>query len=224
MGVISVFIADDHAVVREGLRQTLLGRADMKLVGEAADGEWALKRIKVLKPDVAIFDILMPGLSGIECVPLVKSFSKKTQVVILSQFSQEMYIQQALSAGALGYVTKTAPVQEVIEAILRVSRKQYFLGSQVNSELIRKMLAADGRVVDESGNYNMLSVREKQIFSLILEGYTTRRIAEFLYLSPKTVEKHRSNISKKLGVSAPLAMMKYALKSGLTDPSLWCDS
>lgn len=224
MGVITVFIADDHAVVREGLRQTLLDRADMKLVGEAADGERALRSIKVLKPDVAIFDILMPGLNGIECIPLVKSFSKKTQVVILSQFSQEMYLRQAMSAGALGYVTKSAPVQEVIEAILRVSRKQYFLGSQINSDLIRKVLADDGRVVHESGNYTMLSVREKQIFSLILEGYTTRRIAELLYLSPKTVEKHRSNISKKLGISDPLAMMKYALKSGLADPSLWSDS
>jgi DNA-binding NarL/FixJ family response regulator len=223
VGLITVLVADDHAVVREGLRQTIRCRNDMKLVGEAANGEDALRQIKKLKPDVAIFDILMPGLSGIECIPLARSFSKRTQVIILSQFSQENFIQQALIAGALGYVSKAAPVLEVIEAIHKVAQRHYFLGSEINAGLIQKVLASDGRVVQESGNYDLLSLREKQIFNLVLEGYTTRGIADLLYLSPKTVEKHRSNMCKKLGMSDPLAMMKYAIKRGLADPSLWAD-
>ena len=223
MSRITVFVADDHSIVREGLRQMFAKSNTLALVGEAADGEAAAKEIRRLQPDVAILDIAMPMVSGLECIPLVKNDSPNTAIVILSMFAREIYVHQALSSGALGYVLKTAPWSEVLEAVRMVSQGKYFLSREINSELIRGYLHNEDRKSAESSRYDLLSDREQQIFRLVIEGNPTKSIAELLCLSPKTVEKHRSNISKKLGMSEPLAMLKFAMKIGVADPALWPD-
>lgn len=224
MAKIAVFVADDHSIVREGLRQMLAKSNSLALVGEAKDGEAAVKEIRRLQPDVAILDIAMPMVSGLECIPLVRNDSPGTAVVILSMFARETYVHQALSAGARGYVLKTAPWSEILEAVRMAAKGKYFLSREINSELIRGYLNNEERKSAESSRYDLLSCREQQIFRLIIEGNPTKSIAELLCLSPKTVEKHRSNISKKLGMSEPLAMLKFAMKIGVADPDLWPDS
>ncbi len=224
MAKISVFVADDHSVVREGLRQMLVKSKGLALIGEAADGEAAVKEIRRLQPAVAILDLAMPLVSGLECIPLIKNDSPGTAIVILSMFAREMYVHQALAAGALGYVLKTAPWAEVLEAVRMVAQGKYFLSREINSHLIRRYLNNGEQKSAESSKYDMLSDREQQIFRLVIEGNPTKNIAELLCLSPKTVEKHRSNISKKIGMSDPLAMLKFAMKIGVADPDLWPDS
>lgn len=221
---IGVFVADDHSIVREGLRQMLAKDKGLELVGEAADGESAVKEIRRLQPDVAILDVAMPMVSGLECIPLIKNDSPGTAIVILSMFAREMYVHQALAAGARGYVLKTAPWFEVLEAVQMVAQGKYFLSREINSDLIHGYLHNVDRKSAESSRYDMLSEREQQIFRLVIEGNPTKNIAELLCLSPKTVEKHRSNISKKIGMSDPLAMLKFAMKIGIADPDLWPDS
>ncbi len=223
MAKVRVVVADDHSIVREGLRQLLANRDDMELVGEATDGEEALREIRKCKPDVAVLDIAMPHVSGLECVSLARSSSPKTAVVILSMFARESYVHQALAAGAYGYVLKTAAWSEVIEAIQMAAEGKYFLSRDINSDLIRSYLNNEERMASESSRYDQLSEREQQVFRMVIEGNATKRIADLLCLSPKTVEKHRSNISKKLGISDPLAMMKFAIKIGVADPNLWPD-
>jgi len=224
MAKISVFVADDHSIVREGLRQMLARSNDLELVGEAVDGEVAVKEIRRLQPDVAILDVAMPLVSGLECIPLVKNDSPGTAIVILSMFAREMYVHQALAAGAHGYVLKTDPWPEVIDAVKMVAQGKYFLSREINSDLIRGYLNNEEGKSPESTRYDLLSAREQQVFRLVIEGNPTRCIAELLCLSPKTVEKHRANISKKIGMSEPLAMLKFAMKIGVADPDLWPDS
>jgi len=224
MAKIGVFVADDHSIVREGLRQMLARSNGLQLVGEAANGEVAVKEIRRLQPDVAILDIAMPMVSGLECIPLVKNDSPGTAIVILSMFAREIYVHQALAAGAHGYVLKTAPWDEVLEAVRMVAQGKYFLSREINSELIRGYFSNEDQKSAESSRYDLLSAREQQVFRLVIEGNPTRNIAELLCLSPKTVEKHRSNISKKLGMSEPLAMLKFAMKIGVADPDIWPDS
>ncbi|HIJ89584.1 MAG: response regulator transcription factor [Desulfobulbaceae bacterium] len=224
MAKIAVFVADDHSIVREGLRQMLANSKTLEFVGEAADGEAAIKEIRRLQPNVAILDVAMPMVNGLECIPLVKNDSPGTAVVILSMFSREMYVHQALAAGAHGYVLKTASWSEVLEAVEMAAQGKYFLSREINSEIIRGYLNNEDRKSADSSRYDQLSDREQQIFRLVIEGNPTRSIAELLCLSPKTVEKHRSNISKKLGMSEPLAMLKFAMKIGVADPALWPDS
>ncbi|MFA6465756.1 MAG: response regulator transcription factor [Desulfurivibrionaceae bacterium] len=224
MAKIAVFVADDHSIVREGLRQMFAKSKDLELVGEAGDGHAAVKEIRRLQPDVAILDIAMPMVSGLECIPLIKHDSPDTAIVILSMFAREIYVHQALAAGAQGYVLKTASWSEVIEAVHMVAQGKYFLSREINSDLIRGYLNNEEQKSAESSRYDLLSDREQQIFRLVIEGNPTKSIAELLCLSPKTVEKHRSNISKKLGMSEPLAMLKFAMKIGVADPDLWPDS
>jgi len=223
MGKCRVFVADDHAVVREGLRQVIARQKDMELVGLATDGEIALRDIRALRPDVAILDIAMPNVSGLECVAIIKDASPETAVVILSMFARESYVHQALTAGAQAYVLKTAPLEEVMEAVRMAAQGKYFLSREINSEVIRRYLHNQDQLSSQSSRYDLLTEREQQVFRLVIEGNPTKRIADLLCLSPKTVEKHRSNISKKLGMSDPLAMMKFAIKIGMADPNLWPD-
>ncbi|OGQ97754.1 MAG: hypothetical protein A2521_02310 [Deltaproteobacteria bacterium RIFOXYD12_FULL_57_12] len=221
MEKIRIVIADDHAVVREGLKELLNNQSDLEVIGEAEDGQRALEIAKRLKPDVLLLDIAMPVLNGLEVVRLLKEAEPRVQIVILSMFLKEAYVYQALSAGVLGYMLKTASGAEVIKAVRAAACNKFYLSPEINHEVIRKYLEKGSAAPSDNARYNLLSDREQQIFRLVVEGNSTRRIAEMLYLSPKTVEKHRANISKKLGMNDPLAMMRYAIKIGVIDPELW---
>ncbi len=222
MSKIAVLIADDHAVVREGLVKLLEEQSDMKVAGEATDGMETVKRVKSLRPDVALIDIQMPNLNGLEAVSLIKEAVPETEVVLLSMHKKDAYVHQALSAGALGYVLKASPTSDVLEAIRTVYRGEYYLSSKINSKLISAFLKSRTEKPPVSG-YDLLSEREQQVFRLLVEGKSSAEIADILCISSKTVEKHRANTMKKLDIHNMVSMVKYAIKIGIIGPELWED-
>ena len=222
MNKIRVLIADDHAIVREGLRQLLNGQTDMEVAGEAEDGRQALEKVKSLHPDVILLDIAMPHLSGLEVISLIRGAAPETQVVVLSMHSKETYVQQVLSSGALGYVLKASPSTDILEAIRMAHRDEYFLSSRLKAEVIGKYLKTK-RSTPALRGYDLLTEREQQVFRLVAQGHSTSQIADILCVSPKTVEKHRTSLMNKLGVHDRLELLKYAIKIGIVDPELWED-
>jgi two-component system response regulator NreC len=222
MNKIKVLIADDHAIVREGLRQLLNGQTDMVVAGEAEDGRQALEKVKSLHPDVILLDIAMPHLSGLEVISLIREAAPETQVVVLSMHSKETYVQQVLSSGALGYVLKASPSTDILEAIRMAHRDEYFLSSRLKAEVIGKYLKTK-RSTPALRGYDLLTEREQQVFRLVAQGHSTSQIADILCVSPKTVEKHRTSLMNKLGVHDRLELLKYAIKIGIVDPELWED-
>jgi two-component system response regulator NreC len=222
MNKIRVLIADDHAIVREGLRQLLNGQTDMEVAGEAEDGRQALEKVKSLHPDVILLDIAMPHLSGLEVISLIREAAPETQVVVLSMHSKETYVQQVLSSGALGYVLKASPSTDILEAIRMAHRDEYFLSSRLKAEVIGKYLKTK-RSTPALRGYDLLTEREQQVFRLVAQGHSTSRIADILCVSPKTVEKHRTSLMNKLVVHDRLELLKYAIKIGIVDPELWED-
>jgi two-component system response regulator NreC len=222
MNKIRVLIADDHAIVREGLRQLLNGQRDMEVAGEAEDGRQALEKVKSFHPDVILLDIAMPHLNGLEVISLIKEAAPETQVVVLSMHSKETYVQQVLSSGALGYVLKASPSTDILEAIRMAHRDEYFLSSRLKAEVIGKYLKTK-RSTPALRGYDLLTEREQQVFRLVAQGHSTSRIADILCVSPKTVEKHRTSLMNKLVVHDRLELLKYAIKIGIVDPELWED-
>jgi two-component system response regulator NreC len=222
MNKIRVLIADDHAIVREGLRQLLNGQTDMEVAGEAEDGRQALEKVKSLHPDVILLDIAMPHLSGLEVISLIREAAPETQVVVVSMHSKETYVQQVLSSGALGYVLKASPSTDILEAIRMAHRDEYFLSSRLKAEVIGKYLKTKQSAPALRG-YDLLTEREQQVFRLVAQGRSTSQIADILCVSPKTVEKHRTSLMNKLGVHDRLELLKYAIKIGIVDPELWED-
>ena len=222
MNKIRVLIADDHAIVREGLRQLLNGQTDMEVAGEAEDGRQALEKVKSFHPDVILLDIAMPHLNGLEVISLIKEAAPETQVVVLSMHSKETYVQQVLSSGALGYVLKASPSTDILEAIRMAHRDEYFLSSRLKAEVIGKYLKTK-RSAPALRGYDLLTEREQQVFRLVAQGHSTSRIADILCVSPKTVEKHRTSLMNKLVVHDRLELLKYAIKIGIVDPELWED-
>jgi two-component system response regulator NreC len=215
-----ILIADDHAIVREGLRQLLNSQRDMEVAGEAQDGREALEKAKSLRPDVTLLDIAMPGLSGLEAVRLIKEAVPDTQIVVLSMHEKEAYVHQAFTSGALAYVLKASPSTDVLEAIRAAHRGEYFLSSKIKAEVIGRYLESRKEKPAVRG-YDLLSEREQQVFRLMVEGNSTNQIADVLCVSPKTVEKHRGNVMNKLGIHDLVALVKYAIKIGIIDPELW---
>lgn len=220
MKTIKVLIADDHPVVREGLRLFLETQSNIRVAGEARDGEEALDLARKLRPDVVLLDIAMPRMNGLDAVKLIHEAVPETGIVILSMYANEAYIHRVLEAGALGYALKGAPSEEVLAAIWAVHEGKYYLSPQLQADVIGAYIQRRQKEVP-AGGYELLSERERQVFRLLVEGNSTSQIARILCLGPKTAEKHRSNIVKKLGVSNPIDMVKYAVRIGILDPNFW---
>jgi len=220
MKKIRILIADDHAIVRDGLRQILSTQVDMDVIGAAGEGQQALEQAKALKPDVMIVDIAMPGLSGLDVIGLVRESLPAVQVVVLSMHAKESYVHQALASGAVGYVLKASPRTDILEAIRAAHRGEYFLSSNIRAEVIGSYLRNREKKPAPKG-YELLTEREQQVFRLVVEGNTTAQIADILCVSAKTVEKHRTGVMNKLGIHDRLELLKYAIKIGIVDPDLW---
>lgn len=221
MKPIRVLIVDDHDMVRTGLRLLLEAESDIKVVGEASDGVEGMKLAKALCPDVAVLDVAMPRMGGLELVGLLHKSLPQVRVVILSMFSKESFAHEALQAGAYGYVLKGAPSSDLLEAIRFAHQGRHYFSKDVHSKMIDSYVSRrQVERVDETG-YEQLSDREKQVFRLVIEGNSTAEVAEILCVSIKTAEKHRTSIHKKLGISNPVEMMKYAVRTGLVDPEAW---
>lgn len=217
-GPIRVLIADDHGVVRAGIRLLLGGAVEVQVVGEASNGLEAVRFAQDLRPDVVVMDVAMPGMSGIEATRQLRQVVPEARVLMLTMHSDEDYFFEAVRAGASGYVLKESSPGEVIDAVRTVARG----GVAFHAELARKLLDDYLRRVEsgeEGESYSRLTDREREILRLTAEGRSARETADLLTLSPKTVERHRTNIMDKLGLHNRSELIRYALRKGLISPS-----
>ena len=212
---IRILIADDHAIVREGVRRILSAEPDMEVVGEAGDGLAVLPLALELRPDVVVLDISMPGISGLELVPEIRRALPETQVAVLSMHQKELFVQQALDAGALGYVLKTSAGGDLLCAIRAVHQGQYFLSSKVQAEVIGSYLRKPSAAKPVP-----LSERETQVLHMVARGMTTKEVAARLYLSARTVEKYRASVMQKLNLRNLNELIHYAIQEGLVELNL----
>jgi DNA-binding NarL/FixJ family response regulator len=211
---IKVFLADDHAVVREGLSLLLDTQAGITVVGEAADGRKAVRQVERLCPDVVVMDIAMPGMNGIEATAQIRNICPSTQVVILSMHSSAEHILRALRAGALGYLLKESAGKELIQAVQTVYGGRRYLSRQIAESAIDDYISGSPATQDKN-LLESLSSREREVLQLVAEGKSSTEIAEVLYLSPKTIETYRSRLMHKLGISDLPGLVKFALQQGL---------
>jgi DNA-binding NarL/FixJ family response regulator len=210
---IRILIADDHAMIRDGLEALLRGDERIEVVGLAADGREAVRLVRELRPDVAIMDIAMPEMNGIEALRELQSRAADTRVLILSMFSTLEYVQQAFNAGASGFLLKESAGSELKEAIERVHGGRRYLSRRLGSQASALLSRGPQRTPLES-----LSRRERQILQLVVEGKSSTEIGQALHLSAKTVETYRSRLMHKLGVDGVPALVKFAIAHGLTPP------
>lgn len=211
---IKVFLADDHAVVREGLSLLLDTQAGITVVGEAADGRKAVRQVEKVCPDVVVMDIAMPEMNGIEATAQIRNICPSTQVVILSMHSSAEHILRALRAGALGYLLKESAGKELIQAVQTVYGGRRYLSWQIAESVIDDYIS--GSPATQAKNLlESLSSREREVLQLVAEGKSSTEIAEVLYLSPKTIETYRSRLMHKLGISDLPGLVKFAIQQGL---------
>jgi DNA-binding NarL/FixJ family response regulator len=210
---VRVLIADDHGIVRSGLRLLLERQPDIEVIGEAADGAEARELAVRERPDLAILDVRMPKLTGLQVTREIKRQAPEVAVLILSMHDDERYLFEALKAGASGYVLKTQADTDLLEAVRAVRRGEPFLTTSAQQALIKDVLerGTDEREED-------LTPREEEIVKLVAEAHTTRQIAEILHLSEKTVENHRGNAMRKLGMRDRVELVRYAIRRGLIEP------
>ena len=207
---IRVLLVDDHTVLRDGLKALLNHEYDLEVIGDASDGREAIMLAETLEPDLIITDIAMPGLNGIESVRILRQNQPQLKIIILSMYSNQEYVLEALQAGANGYVVKQADAGEVLTAIRAVMAGGAYLSPTISKHLIDDYLSQNPE--DFSGP--RLTTREREVAQLLAEGESTRSISERLTISIKTVETHRMNIMKKLNAKNQTDIIKYALKKG----------
>jgi DNA-binding NarL/FixJ family response regulator len=211
-----ILLADDHAVVRRGLRMVLDAEPDLEVVAEAGDGAEAVNR--ALREDIhlAIFDIAMPRMTGLQAVRELHRRRPEVRTLILSMHKNEQYVYEALKAGAAGYVVKTAADRDLVEACRAAMRGERFLYPGARTPLIEEYL--EHARTDQPLREEPLTPREQEVVKLIAEGYSGRRIAETLVISEKTVERHRANALEKLGMHDRVELTRYAIRRGLVEP------
>lgn len=209
----TIILADDHPIVRRGLRAVLESEKGFQLIGEAGDGLEAVRIVENLRPDILIADMMMPGLTGLEVTRQVKNRVPATRVIILSMHATESYVLEALRNGANGYVLKDSAAEELIYAIREVLSGRRYLSSQLSERAIETYIKkAESTAVD---SYESLTTREREVLKLAAEGCTNNEIAEKLFISPRTAETHRGNLMKKLGLSNHTELIRYAIRRGL---------
>lgn len=215
--VIKVLLADDHTIVRQGMKHLLEEQADIKVVGEANNGNVAVKMAVELTPDVVILDIAMPLLNGIEAAKRIRKELPDCKILILSMYSHEHYIHQLLEAGVSGYLLKDSSGLEIIQAIRAAMNNETVMSPSI-LEKIEASLLSPYKKSSREERYNHLSNREREVFQLIAEGFSTRQITEMLFISISTVKSHRAKIMEKLGIDSPTHLVRIAIKLGLVDP------
>ena len=216
MSPIRVLIADDHAVLRAGLRMLIGSQPDMEVVGEAADGEEAVRQAVETRPDVALMDITMPGIGGIKAVERLRQARPETRVLVLTMHDVPAYLRSVLAAGASGYVVKRAADSELLSAIRGVHRGRTVLDPALATRVVQGGLRKRNAVSPTAkGPSSVLSQREREVLELVAQGFTNQQIADRLGLSVKTVETYRSRLVEKLGLRSRADLVRYALDSGL---------
>ena len=212
---IKVFLADDHAVVRDGMKALLEGDHDITVVGIASNGRDAVRQVQKFNPDVVVMDIAMPELNGIEATARICEASPSIRVIILSMHDTSEHIFQALKAGARGYLIKESAGKEVITAVRTVHSGRRYLSQKIEEKVIENYIDYRKTAPDRSP-LDKLSLREREILQLVVEGKSSAMIAESLFLSPKTIETYRSRLMQKLGIKDLPSLVKFAIQHGIT--------
>ena len=210
---IRLVIADDHAIVREGLKRIVGNAQDLELTGEAADGSEVMKAVRELEFDVLVLDLSMPGRSGMELIKLVKSEKPKLRILVLSMHQEMQYAVRAIKSGASGYLTKESAPAQLDQAIRKIAAGGAYISAEVAEQLALGAMPGSDTLPHES-----LSDREFEVFRLLVGGDAVSDIAHQLNLSVKTVSTHKANLMQKLGLSNQTELVRYALKHGLADP------
>ncbi len=210
--MLHILVADDHGIVRAGLRMLIDRQEGMHVVSEAEDGVEAVERTLADKPDVAILDVSMPRMTGLQAAHEIKSHAPEVGVLLLSMHDDERYFFEALKAGASGYVLKRAADTDLVDAVRAVARGESFLSPMTENALVKAWLEGDGEEPEE-----LLTPRELEIVKLIAEAHTNKQIADILKLSEKTVESHRGNLLAKLGMRDRVELVRYAIRRGLIE-------
>ncbi len=214
MSVISIVLADDHQIVRQGLRSLLDAEDDMKVVGSASTGLEAVKLTDQLRPDILVTDMMMPELNGIEVTRQALQRSPATRVIVLSMHANEGYVTQALRNGALGYVLKDFSLEELVEAVRSVLLGRRFLSKCISERMIETYIQKE-RDASIDDPYETLTNREREVLQLVVEGNSSTEIAERLTISARTVETHRSNLMRKLSLGNQTELIRFAIRKGI---------
>jgi len=210
----SVLIADDHGIVREGLRRLLEAEGDIEVCGEAGDGNEVLEQAERLRPDLVILDITMPKLGGLETLERLRKRAPRVKAILLSMHGDPPFVQSAVALGADGYLLKNGPASEILEAVRAVVAGGSYFSPPVAKEIVEQ-LRTPGR---GSEPFSVLSSREREILHLIADGLSAKEIASSLQISTKTVEAHRTSLMRKLGVRKATELVRYAMRHGLVQP------
>lgn len=211
-----ILLADDHTILRAGLKMMLNAQPDMEVVGEAQDGRQAIQEAQRLQPDVVLMDITMPDMNGIEATKQIKRNLPTARVLILTMHEHDEYVFQALRAGASGYMLKEAADTDLISALHIIQSGQFYLSPAAQSVMVGDYLQRV-RTGEEKDSYSSLTEREREILKLVAEGHTNNQIAERLIISPKTVDTHRTHIMDKLNLHSRAELVKYAMRRGLLE-------
>jgi DNA-binding NarL/FixJ family response regulator len=204
-----IFIVDDHPIVRKGLTQLINQEPELVVCGEAENAETALELLKKVKPDLAIVDISLRGIDGIELTKLIRARFENIPVLVVSMHDESLFAERALRAGARGYIMKQEAIVKMMEAIHKVLRGELYVSDRVSANIVKRFV--DGKAEGVSSPEELLSDREMEVFQLIGQGFGTRQIADQLHVSVKTVETYRANIKEKLNLKNATELMKHAV-------------
>jgi DNA-binding NarL/FixJ family response regulator len=212
---LKVLLADDHALLRKGIRAVLASLPGVEVVAESADGREALALIEQLQPDVAVLDVTMPGLNGLEVAVRTASVAPRTKVLILSMHAGEAYVAQALRAGVAGYLLKDAADDELPMAVKAIARGDVYLSPRISRQVVERYVKSASAEPDPLAG---LTTRQREILQLVAEGKSSKEVAALLDLSVKTVESHRGQIMERLGVHDVTGLVRFAIRVGLVSP------
>jgi len=213
MSTIEIVLADDHRIVRQGVKALLENEPDFSIVGETGDGLRAVEITAQLRPHILVVDLMMPSLNGLEVIRQVAKLSAKTRAIMLSMYMNEPYVLEALRNGAYGYVLKESDMSDLIHAIREASAGRRYLGHPLSERAMEAYLEKTADTYLDL--YDMLTTREREVFQLAVDGHTNSEIAASLFISPRTVEIHKANMMRKLCLRTHTDLIKYALKRGL---------
>ena len=220
----TILIIDDHTLFREGLRAIIERNPGYEIIGEAGNSREGLQMVEKYKPDLVLVDISLPDRSGIELTRDIIKLYSKTRIIIVSMHSKTDYIVKAFQAGATGYVIKESAATKLLQGIGSVLKGDYFMDAAVSQKVVEKLAGIkEKKVKVTNAAYDALTPREQEVMILVAEGLSTNEISERLFISPKTVENHRSRIMQKLNLHSTIELARYATKLGLIDIDLWKD-
>lgn len=218
----SIIIVDDHPLFRVGLKTIIKRDTKYEVVGEAGTGRQGLQLARKLEPDLALVDMALPDQTGIELIGNIAKVSPETRVLVVSMHSKIDYIVKAFQAGALGYVVKESATDMLLDGIDHVLKGNYFMDTSVSQKVVKKLAGlSPKKAVGTVAVYDALTAREQEVMTLLAQGLPTTQVADKLFISPKTVENHRSNIMRKLGLHSTFELVRYAAKLGFIDIDLW---